>query len=141
MLIIGLVIQFILSAVLPTTPGLQTMQQGTSQFLSYFYVPNFSAASSNPTSQIIILWYKLFATVLTVAMIYATVMDLKGEKVSLIAVIIITVIFGLPFAFLAYLWLPFCIPTNSDIDNGGLFLRVISDDSRSSNIIFLYFDE
>ncbi len=40
-------------------------------------------------------------------MIYATVMDLKGEKVSLIAVIIITVIFGLPFAFLAYLWLPF----------------------------------
>jgi len=54
----------------------------------------------------IILTYKILATVLTVAIIIPIVMDLKDAKVTLAALAILTVVFLLPFTYLAYIWAP-----------------------------------
>lgn len=108
-LIISLIVQFILNAVLPALPGNEAMQIGTTKFLSYFYVPDFIVSSANPTASSIITAYKVAATVLVILIIIPIILDLRGEKVNIIAVIIITAVFALPFAFLAFLWAPFAL--------------------------------
>jgi hypothetical protein len=106
MLIISLVIQFILTAVLPAIPGNADMQKGTYLFWNYFYLPDYGRGTANPPLESIVMAYRLVATILTVSIIIPIVIDLRGAKVSLIAVVIITAVFALPFAFLAFLWLP-----------------------------------
>jgi len=107
MLIIGIVINLILSAVLPSLQGVNNhMDQGASSIWNFFYIPLLDHTATNAPVFGIILTYKILVTVLTVAIIIPIVMDLKDAKVTLAALAILTVVFLLPFTYLAYIWAP-----------------------------------
>jgi hypothetical protein len=105
-LIVGIVIQLILSAVLPAIPGNESMQIGTSVAAKYFYLPNFDFESPNAAAVNIILAYKILATLLTISIMIPIVLDLRDAQINIVVLLIITLIFLAPFAFLAFLWMP-----------------------------------
>jgi len=107
MLIIGIVINLILSAVLPSLQGVNNhMNEGASSIWNFFYIALLNPAAPDAPLLGIILSYKILTTVLTVAIIIPIVLDLKDAKVTLAALAILTVIFLLPFTYLAYIWAP-----------------------------------
>ncbi len=107
MLIIGIVINLILSAVLPSLSGVNNhMSEGADIVWKFFYIPLLDSPAANGPLFGIILTYKILATVLTVAIIVPIVMDLRDAKVTLAALVILTVIFLLPFTYLAFIWAP-----------------------------------
>ncbi|MHA1647384.1 MAG: hypothetical protein ACTSVL_07415 [Promethearchaeota archaeon] len=107
MLIIGGVIQVILIAVLPAIPSANIMQNGTRTILKFFYLPDFFPAGGEfAASATIILIFKILTTAIVMGIIYPTLVDLKDTSVNIVALIIITVVYAIPFLFLAYLWAP-----------------------------------
>jgi len=107
MLIIGIVINLRLSAVLPSLQGANNnMKEGADTIWNFFYIPLLDPTATNAPVVGIILTYKILATVLTVAIIIPIVMDLKDAKVTLAALAILTVVFLLPFTYLAFIWSP-----------------------------------
>ena len=101
MLIIGLILQIIVSAILPAIPANAAMQTGTLTLWKYFYLPDFADATVSST---IVLVYKIIVTLDIVAIIIPTVVDLRDAKVSISVILIITIIFAIPFGYLAFLW-------------------------------------
>ena len=101
MLIIGLILQIILSAILPAIPANVAMQTGSLTVWTFFYMPNFADATVSVT---IVLVYKIIVTLDIVAIIIPTVTDLRDAKVSIGVILIITLIFAVPFGYLAFLW-------------------------------------
>lgn len=102
-LIIGLLIQFILTAILPAS--VESMKLGTSPVWSFFFLPEFNAeglefaaAAYTP--------YRIVATILTLLVIVPIILDLKNAKVNIVGILILVALFALPFYFLAFLWLP-----------------------------------
>lgn len=106
MLVIGVVINLILSAVLPAFDSLSSMRDGSNIVLKFFYTPILDPTALFAPSQTIILIYKILVTVLVLSMIYPTVIDLRDTPVNLVALIILTIVFAIPFIFLAYIWAP-----------------------------------
>ncbi|WP_457559183.1 hypothetical protein [Candidatus Harpocratesius sp.] len=106
MLIVGIIINLILSAVLPALPGLEHMKNGTIPVLKYFFLPIFDAESTGHAVFGIVIAYKILATLLTLSVIIPVVMDLKDMETNIVALVILTLIFGIPFTFLAFLWSP-----------------------------------
>jgi len=107
MLIIGIVINLILSAVLPSLTGVNNhMDEGAAAIWNFFYVPLLDPLAADAPLLGIIISYKILVTVLTVAIIVPIVLDLKDANVSLAALVILTVIFLLPFTYLAFIWAP-----------------------------------
>lgn len=104
-LLIALILNIILSAILPSEGlNITHMQNGTDIFWKWFYIPDFKAISANPASAAIILVYKILCSVLAISVMIPLIIDLKETPVNLVALIIITLIFAVPFGFLAYLW-------------------------------------
>ena len=106
MLVIGLVINLILTAVLPAFNSLSMMQTGTEKVLKFFYFPITQPNGVFTPIPGILLAYKIVVTVLILSMIYPTVVDLRDASVNIVALLILVVVFGLPFLFLAYIWAP-----------------------------------
>ncbi|MHA1775615.1 MAG: hypothetical protein DRO88_00735 [Promethearchaeia archaeon] len=106
MLIVGIILNLILSAVLPALPGLEHMKLGTTPVLKFFYIPIFDLETSGHALFGVILAYKILITLLTLSVIIPIVMDLKDMETNLVALVILTLIFGIPFSFLAFLWSP-----------------------------------
>ncbi len=106
MLIVSIIINVILSAVLPALPGLGHMESGTNAVLKYFFMPIYNDVDPGHALLGIILAYKILVSLLTVSVIVPVVMDLKDMETNIMALVIITLIFGIPFAFLAFLWAP-----------------------------------
>lgn len=106
MLIIAIIINVILSAVLPALPNLGHMENGTNAVLKYFFMPIFTETEPESAVIGIVLAYKILVSLLTLSVIVPVVMDLKDMETNILALVIITVIFGIPFAFLAFLWAP-----------------------------------
>jgi len=101
MLIIGLILQVIISAILPAIPANLAMQNGTITLWTFFYLPNFADVN---VSVAIVLAYKIIVTLDIVAIIIPTVVDLRDAKVSISVILILTLIFAIPFGYLAFLW-------------------------------------
>lgn len=107
MLIIGIVINLILSAVLPALKGPNNnMKVGADLFWNFFYIPLLDPTATNAPVLGIIIAYKILVTILTIAIIIPIVLDLRDAKVTLAALAILTVVFLLPFTYLAFIWAP-----------------------------------
>jgi len=106
-LALGIVIQAILTAILPLS--ITTMQNNTIPYW-FFYFPDIYGISSgtalwfpNPT---ILLAFRVTATILIGLVIVPLLVDLRDEEVPLPVFIIIIGLFILPFLYLSYIWLP-----------------------------------
>ena len=107
MLIIGILINLILSAVLPSLKGANNhMKEGATAFWKFFYMPLLNPTIQDAPVFGIILAYKIIVSILIIAIIIPIVLDLRDAKVTLSALAILTVIFLLPFTYLAYIWAP-----------------------------------
>jgi hypothetical protein len=101
-LILGLVIQLILSAILPVI--VESMKTGTSAVWGFLYLPEFNP--NNPGfAEAAWLPYRIAATTLVLLVIIPIILDLRNAKVGLVGIVIMVGIFALPFYFLAFLWL------------------------------------
>jgi len=107
-LVVAIVIQLILYAVLPAPSVLGSVLNDnaagyTMVSWGWWIMPDITGYAVNSP---ILLWFRLAASALVLCVIIPMIMDLKGTKVHASVLIIITAIFSLPFAFLAYIWVP-----------------------------------
>jgi hypothetical protein len=106
-LVLAIVVQFILTAILPVTNTV--FRANTTVWLGVFYLPDLYTATFaiepwvNP---VILLSFRLTATLLIILVIIPLIVDLKDEAVPLPMFIIIIALFILPFLYLSYIWLP-----------------------------------
>lgn len=107
-LLLGVLVQVVLTAILPANQMNPHMQQNTVAW-AYFYFPdvyteNYAIESwVNPSY---LLAFRLTATLMVILAIWPMIVDLKDseEHISLLALIIIDLIFVLPFLWLAFVW-------------------------------------
>ncbi len=106
-LALGIVIQTILTAILPIS--ITTMQNNTIPYW-FFYFPDIYGVSSGTAlwfpNPIILLAFRVTATLLIGLVIVPLLVDLRDEEVPLPVFIIIIGLFILPFLYLSYIWLP-----------------------------------
>ncbi len=104
-LIVAIVIQLILYAVLPSNGVLPMLNDpdATGIFWGWWVMPNIQWTGYAP---LVLLWFQAVASALVLCVIIPMIMDLRGTKVKPAVLVIITAIFSLPFAFLAYIWMP-----------------------------------
>lgn len=106
-LVLAIVVQFILTAILPVTnPVFQT---NTTVWLGVFYLPDIytnTFAIESWVNPIMLLGFRLTATLLIILVIIPLIVDLKDEEVPLPMFIIIIALFVAPFLYLSYIWLP-----------------------------------
>ena len=106
-LIVAVIIQLILYAVLPANNVLGVLNDnpnGTMEVLGWWIMPNLLWYDEH--APMTALWFRLVATALVLCVIIPMIMDLRGTKVKPFVLILITAIFAIPFAFLAYIWIP-----------------------------------
>ncbi len=104
-LVLGLLVQLIITAILPeSVPALQGVTGGTEKLL-FFWIPNVHSQFVvwNNTVRIA---FQLSATLMIVLAIVPMILDIKDEELPLPAIFIITCVFILPFLFLSFIWLP-----------------------------------
>ncbi len=106
-LALGIVIQTIITAILPVS--IPTMQTNTTPYW-FFYFPDIYAISPGTElwfpNSIILLTFRVTATLLIGLVIVPLLVDLRDEEVPLPVFIIIIGLFILPFLYLSYIWLP-----------------------------------
>jgi hypothetical protein len=105
-LLLGIIIQLILTAVLPVS--FPALQSHTTQFM-FFYLPDIYTDAFLIESWVdfgILFAFRISASVLIGLVIVPLLVDLKGEEVPLPIFIIIIGLFILPFLYLSYIWLP-----------------------------------
>ena len=102
-LLFGLGLQIVLSAVLPV--AVPAMKLGTSPVLKYFYLPEF-----NPEAEYFAtaayMPYKIISTLVVLLVLIPIIMELKNEKLKIWVILVLLLIFAVPFYYLAFLWLP-----------------------------------
>jgi hypothetical protein len=106
---LGILVQVVLTAILPANQLNPNMQQNTTAW-AYFYFPdvyteNYSIeAWVNPNY---LMGFRLAATLMVILTIWPMIIDLKDsdEHISFLALLIIDLIFILPFLWLAFIWL------------------------------------
>ena len=105
-LVLALLIQLILSAILPATNlALQT----NTELFWYFYLPDIYDANFQPESWVnlnILTTFRIVATLTVALVIVPLLIDLKGEEVPVPIFIIIIGLFIIPFLYLGWIWLP-----------------------------------
>jgi hypothetical protein len=106
-LALGIIIQTILTAILPIS--IPSMQTNTTPYW-FFYFPDIYRISpgTNPLfpNPVILLAFRVTATLLIALVIVPLLVDLRDEEVPLPVFIIIIGLFILPFLYLSYVWLP-----------------------------------
>ncbi|MHA1733753.1 MAG: hypothetical protein ACTSU5_17540 [Promethearchaeota archaeon] len=102
-LVIGIIVQLILSAVLPSPSVIPSLQAGCTTYWKYFYLPDLGAQAY---SSAMVLSFKLVSTLLVLFVIIPLILDLKGESVAPWIILIIVALFAIPLAYISWLWLP-----------------------------------
>ena len=107
-LLLGILVQVVLTAILPADQMNPHMQQNTTAW-AYFYFPdvyteNFGIESWVNSSYL--LGFRLAATLMVILSIWPMIIDLKNsdEHISLLALIVIDLLFVLPFLWLGFVW-------------------------------------
>jgi hypothetical protein len=100
-LALAILIQLILSAILPETNS--TLKFWTEK-LWFFWLPN--VHSPIFTNITIINGFKIVATIMVFLVIVPLIIDIKDEEISTPILIFFVVIFIAPFLYLSYVWLP-----------------------------------
>ena len=101
-LLLGIVVQLIVTAILPSEQLSPELQANTVQML-YFYVPDIH----NPAiASTFLTAFKASATGLVFFAIIPLIVEIKDEEIPFIGLIIIVAIFIGPFIYLGYIWLP-----------------------------------
>ena len=106
---LGILVQVVLTAILPANQMNPHMQQNTTAW-AYFYFPDVYTANYaieawvNPSY---LMGFRLAATLMVVLTIWPMIVDLKDsdEHISFLALLIIDLIFVLPFLWLAFIWM------------------------------------
>ncbi|MFX1441930.1 MAG: hypothetical protein ACFFHV_00825 [Promethearchaeota archaeon] len=106
---LGILIQILLTAILPANQLNPQMQQNTIAWV-YFYFPDVYTANYGIESWVnssYLLAFRLSATLMVILAIWPMIVDLKDSEqhISLLALIIIVIIFLGPFYWLAYIWI------------------------------------
>lgn len=111
LLLLGLaiLIQIILTAILPAPQVNPHMQENTGLW-GYFYFPDIYTTNFGIQSWVnrsYLLAFRVMGTLLVILTIWPMIVDLKDseEHISLIALVIIVIIFLGPFYWLAYIWI------------------------------------
>lgn len=106
-LVLGIIIQVILSAILPVS--IPSMQTNTYPYW-FFYFPDIYRMSVGTAlwfpNPVILLTFRILATILIGLVIVPLLIDLRDEEVPLPVFIIIIGLFIVPFLYLSYIWLP-----------------------------------
>lgn len=106
---LGILIQIVLTAILPANQMNPHMQQNTTAW-AYFYFPDVYTANYEIESWVnstYLLGFRLAGTLMVILTIWPMIIDLKDsdEHISLFALVIIDLIFVLPFLWLAFIWM------------------------------------
>lgn len=102
-LVIGIIVQLIVSAVVPSDGVLPSMQSGA-QLNWFFWLPDIVTAAAEAALALNML--RILTTVLTILFIIPLILDLRGEPVNMWVLVLVTAIFSLPLALISWLWLP-----------------------------------
>ncbi len=103
--IIGLIIQLIFCIILPTLPNIgENFKTGSFAVFNFLWLPQFNG--DGVMSSGVIIAYKTLTTILVALLVLPTVSSQKGKKRSGKAILILTAIFAVPFAWVAFIWLP-----------------------------------
>lgn len=101
-LLLGLLVQLVITAILPES---NPVLQADTEKLLFFWMPNVHSQ--------VVIWnsivrtaFQLSATLMIVLAIVPMILDIKDEELPLPALVIITLVFILPFIFLSFIWLP-----------------------------------
>ena len=105
---LGILVQVVLTAILPANQMNPHMQQNTTAW-AFFYFPDVYTANYGIESWVnssYLLGFRLAATLMVILTIWPMIIDLKDseEHISLLALLIIDLIFILPFLWLAFVW-------------------------------------
>jgi hypothetical protein len=99
-LALGIVIQLIVTAILPET--ISALQATTEKFW-FFWLPNIHSPIFDET---IALAFKITVTVLIFLVIIPLILDVKDEEIPLPIVVVFVALFIIPFLYLSYVWIP-----------------------------------
>ena len=105
-LVLALIIQVILTAILPETNPI--LQLNTRKFW-FFWLPDIYDANFLPQTWVnlnILTAFRIVATLMVALVIVPLLIDLKGEEVPVPVFIIIIGLFIIPFLYLGWIWLP-----------------------------------
>ncbi len=108
-MLIALIVQVVLSAILPSVNLIPDMTTGCSPYLVYFYFPELftPAGVLNPViDPTVVLAFRISITALVVLICIPLLNDIRGEKANFIAIIVITAVFIIPFWIIGYIWAP-----------------------------------
>ncbi|MFX0069918.1 MAG: hypothetical protein ACFFAO_02400 [Candidatus Hermodarchaeota archaeon] len=107
---LGIIVQIILTAILPAPQVNPKLQENTAAWAGFFYFPDVYTVDYRIQSWVdpgALLAFRLTATMMIILLIIPMIVDLKDseEHISLLALIIIDAIFILPFLWLSYIWI------------------------------------
>ncbi|TFF90055.1 MAG: hypothetical protein EU548_04960 [Promethearchaeota archaeon] len=107
-LALGILVQLIVSAILPADQVSPALQKNTEKFW-YFYLPDVYTASFEIEAWVnstTLTGFRIAATIMIFLAITPLILDIKDEPMPFLALIIITAIFVGPFLYLSYIWVP-----------------------------------
>ncbi len=101
MLVISVIVNAIASAVVPEIPDGDFMKQGAQNYWGYFYRPQLNHAALDSLT---VLSYRILLTILVFLVLIPILLDLKGTKANIVALIVLTLIFMAPLGYLVFIW-------------------------------------
>jgi len=108
-MLIALIVQIVLSAILPSDNLIPDMQNGSSLYLVFFWLPELFTVTGdlNPViDPTVVLTFRISITALVVLICIPLLNDIRGEKANFVAVVVITAVFIIPFWIIGYIWAP-----------------------------------
>ncbi|MFX0028360.1 MAG: hypothetical protein ACFE8B_04075 [Candidatus Hermodarchaeota archaeon] len=102
-LTLGIIIQLIVSAILPEVNSDLIPPNGQTEKVLYFWLPNVHSAVF---SEGVATTFKVTATLLILLVIIPLILDIRDEEATLPILIVFVAIFILPFLYLSYIWVP-----------------------------------
>ncbi len=108
-LLVALIVQFVLTAILPSDNLIPDMQTGCSSYLAFFWLPELFTITGDLNPVIdpnVVLSFRISITALVVLICIPLLNDIRGEEANLVAVVVITAIFIIPFWIISYIWAP-----------------------------------
>ncbi len=108
---LGILVQLVLSMILPADQFNPSLQKNTIKILNYFYMPDVytsNFAIESWVNRSILMGFRVAATFCVILTLLPMIFDIKGseEQVPALVVVILTGIFILPFLYMSYIWLP-----------------------------------
>lgn len=124
-LLLGIIIQIITTAILPE---IVTITQTNTTRFWFFYLPDvYTAVFGFETwvNSTILLAFRILATLLIIMALTPLILDIKDEQVTFPVVVIIVVIFIIPFLILGWIWLPPAMPVLTFLFSVVLFVVLL----------------